>query len=164
VGLGRTPFVGAMGLGADDRTAVAAALTRTGMTAFAGRLVNSLSGGERARALIARALAGAPDWLLADEPLTGLDLGHQYDALELFRRLANEGCGVILTLHDLASAVRCADRIIVLAAGRVLADAPAADALSPAVLAQAYGVDARVTAGQAGPLIEVLGRSPAASV
>ncbi len=158
VGLGRTPFTGARGLSADDRAAVDAALDRTGMTAFADRLVTTLSGGERARVLIARALAGEPVWLLADEPLTGLDIGHQFDTLALFRRLADEGCGVVLTLHDLAAAVRSADRIVVLADGKVLADAAATDALSPDVLAQAYGVETRVVAGETGPLIEVLGR------
>ena len=99
------------------------------------------------------------EWLLADEPLTGLDPGHQLDAGELFRSLAHDqGKGVIVTLHDLSLAARIADRIIVMAAGQVLADGPPAQALSPQVMARAYGVRARVVEGQGGPLIEIVGR------
>lgn len=160
VGLGRTPYVGAWGLTAEDRAAVDRALTVTGVQAFADRVVSSLSGGERARVLIARALAGDPQWLLADEPLAGLDPGHVLDACDLFRRLADEeGRGVILTLHDLDAALRVADRVIVLAEGRVLADAAPTEALSPAVLKAAYGVEARTLEGLRGPVLEMVGRA-----
>ncbi|WP_433950614.1 ABC transporter ATP-binding protein [Brevundimonas bullata] len=160
VGLGRTPYVGAWGLTAEDRAAVDRALTVTGVQAFADRVVSSLSGGERARVLIARALAGDPQWLLADEPLAGLDPGHVLDACDLFRRLADEeGRGVILTLHDLDAALRVADRVIVLAEGRLLADAAPAEALSPAVLKAAYGVEARTLDGLRGPVLEMVGRA-----
>ncbi|MNU88146.1 Hemin import ATP-binding protein HmuV [compost metagenome] len=160
VGLGRTPYVGAWGLTAEDRAAVDRALTVTGVQAFSDRVVSTLSGGERARVLIARALAGDPQWLLADEPLAGLDPGHVLDACDLFRRLADEeGRGVILTLHDLDAALRVADRVIVLAEGRVLADAAPAEALSPAVLKAAYGVEARTLDGQRGPVLEMVGRA-----
>lgn len=160
VGLGRTPYVGAWGLTAQDWAAVDRALTVTGVQAFADRVVSSLSGGERARVLIARALAGDPQWLLADEPLAGLDPGHVLDACDLFRRLADEeGRGVILTLHDLDAALRVADRVIVLAEGRVLADAAPTEALSPAVLKAAYGVEARTLDGLRGPVLEMVGRA-----
>ncbi|NWE53371.1 ABC transporter ATP-binding protein [Brevundimonas sp. P7753] len=160
VGLGRTPYVGAWGLTAQDWAAVDRALTVTGVQAFADRVVSSLSGGERARVLIARALAGDPQWLLADEPLAGLDPGHVLDACDLFRRLADEeGRGVILTLHDLDAALRVADRVIVLAEGRVLADAAPVEALSPAVLKAAYGVEARTLDGLRGPVLEMVGRA-----
>lgn len=159
VGLGRTPFLGARGPGLQDNAAVERAMVATDTHVLADRDVTTLSGGERARVLIARVLAGEPDWLLADEPLTGLDPGHQLDAALLLRRLAkDEGRGVIVTLHDLHMALRIADRIVVLAEGRVLADAPAAQALTVDVLARAYQVDARFTAGQTGPLIEILGK------
>ena len=160
VGLGRTPYVGAWGLSAEDRLAVDRAMAVTGVQAFADRVVSTLSGGERARVLIARALAGDPQWLLADEPLAGLDPGHVLDACDLFRRLADEeGRGVILTLHDLDAALRVADRVIVLADGRVLADAPPRDALSPEVLKAAYGVEAHTLAGVRGPVLEMVGRA-----
>lgn len=160
VGLGRTPHVGAWGLRADDRAAVARAMAVTGVEAFADRVVSTLSGGERARVMIARALAGEPQWLLADEPLAGLDPGHVLDACDLFRRLADEeGRGVVLTLHDLDAALRVADRVIVLAEGRVLADAAPAEALSPAVLKAAYGVEARTLDGVRGPVLEMVSRA-----
>lgn len=159
VGLGRTPFIGARGLTAEDRVQVERALAVTEMTGMARRIVNTLSGGERARALIARVLAGEPDWLLADEPMTGLDPGHQLDAAALFRRMADaEGRGVVVTLHDLALAARLADQVLVLADGRVLAHGVPSQALSAEVLGAAYDIDARVTAGEAGPIIEIVGR------
>ncbi|MNU27089.1 Hemin import ATP-binding protein HmuV [compost metagenome] len=160
IGLGRTPYVGAWGLRADDHAAVDRAMAVTGVGGFADRVVSTLSGGERARVLIARALAGDPQWLLADEPLAGLDPGHVLDACDLFRRLADEeGRGVVLTLHDLDAALRVADRVIVLAEGRVLADAAPAEALSPAVLKAAYGVEARTLEGARGPVLEMVGRA-----
>lgn len=158
VGLGRTPYTGARGLSAADHDAVARALDAADMTAFARRDVTTLSGGERARALIARALAGEPEWLLADEPFAGLDPGHQLDAADLFRGFVHQGRGVVLTLHDLSLAARLADRLIVLAEGRILADGSPLDALTPPVLAQAYGIEARLSEGTAGPLIELVGR------
>lgn len=159
VELGRTPFVGARGQTADDRTAVDQAMVAAGVEAFAHRLVASLSGGERARVLIARALAGEPEWLLADEAMTGLDPAHQLDAATLFRRMAEEGAGVVLTLHDLSLAVRMADRIVVLAEGGVTADAAAEAVLTPELLKRVYGVEAVVTEGPGGPLVDVIGRA-----
>jgi iron complex transport system ATP-binding protein len=159
VGLGRTPHSGARGLTQADHAAVGAALARTRMTAMARRDVTTLSGGERARALLARVLAGEPSWLLADEPLAGLDPGHQLDAVDLLRAFAAEtGQGVVMTLHDLGVALRLADRVVVLQGGRLIADAAPLEALTPAVLAQAYGVEAAIVPGSAGPLIELIGR------
>jgi iron complex transport system ATP-binding protein len=160
VGLGRTPFIGARGLSKEDADAIDRAMAQAAVTEFADRDVTTLSGGERARVLIARALAGEPEWLLADEPLAGLDPGHQLDAGDLFRRMAHQmGRGVIVTLHDLSLAARMADRILVLAEGRVLADGPPGEALSPPVLARAFGVAARLVPGDPAPFIEILGRA-----
>ena len=158
VGLGRTPHRGAFGASAHDRQAIELALQRTEMTGFADRDVTTLSGGERARALIGRALAGEPQWLLADEPLAGLDPGHQLDAAGLFRRIADDGAGVVVTLHDLPFAARVADRVVVIAEGRILADDRPATALRPGVLARAYAVEAGWVAGRSGPLLDVVGR------
>lgn len=158
VELGRIPFIGARGPSAEDRAAVDRAMRAAHVEALEHRIVETLSGGERARVLIARALAGAPDWLLADEPLTGLDPAHQLDAAALFRRLADEGAGVIATLHDLSMALRMADRVVVLAEGGVLADEPPERVLTPEVLRRAYGVEATMTQGRGGPLIDVIGR------
>ncbi|WP_332770136.1 ABC transporter ATP-binding protein [Phenylobacterium sp.] len=159
VGLGRTPFIGASGLSLEDAAAIDRAMAAAGVEALAERDVTTLSGGERGRVLIARALAGDPEWLLADEPLTGLDPGHQLDAGALFRAMAHDqGRGVVLTLHDLSLAARIADRIVVMAEGRILADGPPGEALSPAVLAAAYDIEARYVSGASGPLIEIVGR------
>ena len=159
VELGRTPFIGARGQAGEDHAAVDRAMAAANVIAFEHRIVDTLSGGERARVLIARALAGEPEWLLADEPLTGLDPAHQLDAAALFRRLADDGVGVVVTLHDLSMALRMSDRIIVLAEGGVLADEPPATALSPEVLRRAYGVEATLTQGPGGPLIDVIRRA-----
>ena len=160
VGLGRIPYIGARGLAQEDAAAIDRAMAQAQVTDLADRDVSTLSGGERARVLIARALAGEPEWLLADEPLAGLDPGHQLDAADLFRRLAHDqGRGVIVTLHDLSLAARMADRILVLAGGKVLADGPAEVALAPAVLAQAYGIEARFVTGPTGPNVEIVGRA-----
>lgn len=159
VELGRTPFIGARGLADEDRAAVDRAMTAANVEAFEHRIVHTLSGGERARVLIARALAGEPEWLLADEPLTGLDPAHQLDAGDLLRLLAARGVGVIVTLHDLSLALRVADRIVVLAEGGVMADEPPETALTPEVLRRAYGVEATLTQGPGGPLIDVIRRA-----
>jgi len=105
-------------------------------------------------------LAGEPSWLLADEPLAGLDPGHQLDTVDLMRAFAVEhGHGVVMTLHDLGVALRLADRVLVLRDGALIADAAPLDALTPAVLKQAYGVEAVIVPGAAGPLIELIGRA-----
>jgi iron complex transport system ATP-binding protein len=159
VGLGRTPYSGARGLSDADHAAVQAALVRTRMTGLARRDVTTLSGGERARALLARVLAGEPSWLLADEPLAGLDPGHQLDAVDLMRAFAAEpGQGVVMTLHDLGVALRLADRVLVLRDGALIADAAPLEALTPAVLERAYGVRTAIVSGAWGPLIELIGR------
>jgi iron complex transport system ATP-binding protein len=158
VRLGRTAHRGVFGESDADRAAVEMALESTGLASFSHRDVRTLSGGERARAHIARALAGDPAWLLADEPLTGLDLGHQLDAADLLRRIARRGVGVVVSLHDLTFAVRTADQIVVMMDGRVLHRGPAGQSLDPALLARAYGVEADWVAGASGPLLDVISR------
>lgn len=151
VALGRLPH--RAGAAADAR-AVATALAATGTAALADRRVRELSGGERARVLLARVLAGEARWILADEPLASLDPLHQLDTLALFRAAAARGVGVVLVLHDLTQAARIADDAVLLRDGRVLAAGPAQAVLTPAHLAAAYGVEVTITADAAGrPLI-----------
>jgi iron complex transport system ATP-binding protein len=159
VRLGRIPRRGVLGFGAKDHEAVERTLERTGVGLLSERDITTLSGGERARVLIARALAGEPDWLIADEPLTGLDLGHQLDAGALLRAAAQSGLGVIVAVHDLGFAARFADRVVVMAEGRVLADGSPSEALGPQRLQRAYGVQARWTPGEGGPLLDIIGRT-----
>ncbi|MFN3516481.1 MAG: ABC transporter ATP-binding protein [Novosphingobium sp.] len=140
VALGRLPWQAGA---AADRAAVAAALAALDLDGLKDRPLSCLSGGERARALLARVLAGQPRWLLADEPLANLDLAHQLGLLRQFRRLAGEGSGVVLVLHDLAQAMNHADRVVVLDGGSVAADGAPDQALSETVIERAWKVRAR---------------------
>lgn len=137
VALGRLPWPG------DGARAVEAALSAMDLTDLRARPVSRLSGGERARVLLARVLAGAPAWLLADEPLAMLDLAHSQALLVMLRTEAQAGRGVAVVLHDLAAAMNRADRVVVLDRGRVVADGPPEQALTEAVLAEVWQVKAR---------------------
>lgn len=138
--LGRLPHLTGP---AEDAAAVASALAALGLETLRGRPVGQLSGGERARALLARVLAGTPRWVLADEPLASLDLAHQQALLRHFRALAAEGRGVALVLHDLAQAMNHADRAIVLSAGRVAAEGTPAAVLDEALISRVWGLSGR---------------------
>lgn len=140
VGLGRLPWRLDT---AEDETAVAEAIAAMDLADLRGRAVNHLSGGERARALLARVLAGQPRWLLADEPLANLDLKHQQALLGRFRELADQGLGVVLVLHDLAQAMNHADRVIVMHRGSVAADGAPEQVLTPALIEQVWETQAR---------------------
>ncbi|WP_156921957.1 ATP-binding cassette domain-containing protein [Azorhizobium doebereinerae] len=142
VALGRYPWHGALGrFGAADRAKVDEALALTGTDAMADRLVETLSGGERQRAWIAMLIAQDAECLLLDEPTSALDIAHQMEVLTLVRRLARErGLGVVVVLHDVNMASRFCDEIIALKAGAVIRRGTAADIVTPAALAEIYGV------------------------
>ena len=137
VALGRLPH------GDAGEREVRAALEALDLQPLARRRVSTLSGGERARALLARVLAGRPGWILADEPLSALDLAHQLILLRHLRAAAAGGAGVVLVLHDLALAMNHADRVLVLDRGRLVADGAPAEALTERSIARVWGVDAR---------------------
>ncbi|MBK8211819.1 MAG: ATP-binding cassette domain-containing protein [Rhodospirillales bacterium] len=99
------------------------ALLQAGVLHLGERNVLTLSGGERARVMLARARAAAPRFLLADEPVVGLDPAHQLRVMALLRLRAEAGMGVIVTLHDLGLAGRFCDRIVMLAASGVFGPA-----------------------------------------
>jgi iron complex transport system ATP-binding protein len=122
---------------------VAKALAAVDLTAFAERPVSTLSGGEKARALLARVLAGEPQWILADEPLAALDLGHQLALLKRLRAAAESGAGVVLVVHDLALAMNHAQRVLVLDKGSLVADAHPEQALCEALIARVWRVHGR---------------------
>lgn len=140
VGLGRLPWDAGHEA---DRAAVDAALAALDLIDLRRRSISHLSGGELARVLLARVLAGEPRWILADEPLANLDLAHQLALLRQFRRLARKGVGVCLVLHDLAQAMNHADRVVVLDGGKVVADGAPHDALSEAKIEQVWKVPVR---------------------
>lgn len=134
----RRPFAD---LGPSDHAAITRAMAAADVSAFAGRTLDSLSGGERMRVLLARALAVEAQMLLADEPLAGLDPLHQLEAMALLRRTARAGAGVVVVLHDLSLAGRFCDRLVLLDQGRVLADGTPGAVLEDANLARAFGVE-----------------------
>lgn len=139
--LGRLPWRTSA---ATDATAVNAALAALQLETLRDRPLSQLSGGERARAVLARVLAGEPRWLLADEPLANLDLAHQLALLERLRELARQrGLGIVLVLHDLAQAMNYADRVVVLDLGAVVADGPPETVLTEQLISVVWGVPAR---------------------
>ena len=107
--------------------------------------VTTLSGGELARAMLARALVGNPDILIADEPMAGLDPRHALDTAIRLRTLADAGKLVIAAIHDLTFAARFSTRLLALREGRVVADGPTAVTLTSDLLRQVFDVDAMVT-------------------
>ncbi len=111
-------------LRADDRAAIAQAMTTAGCTALADRSVTSLSGGEQALACFARVLAADTPVLLADEPAAALDPANQYRALETLADLARSGRTVVAVLHDLSLVAQFADAILWLGGGRLVAHGP----------------------------------------
>jgi iron complex transport system ATP-binding protein len=144
VALGRLPHRGRWGESAADIAAVTRAMAATDVSQFATRRAKRLSGGERGRALLARVLAGEPEWLLADEPLASLDPAHQLDVLDRLREVAAKGAGVILVLHDLSQAARIADDVVLLREGRVIAQGPRDAVLGAEHLRAAFGIDVHV--------------------
>lgn len=150
VELGRFPHRGRWEDTEADRSAVMRAMEATDTTRLAERSVERLSGGERSRALLARVLAGEPNWLLADEPLASLDPAHQLDVLNRLRGVAAQGRGVILVLHDLHLAARIADDAVLLRDGRLVAAGPASDVLTAPLIAETYGVDVEIGLTPAG--------------
>ena len=142
VALGRAPHRGwLLPLGTDDRAAVERALAQVGLAHLRQRPVAELSGGEQRRAILARALAQEPRVLLLDEPTAALDLKYQTAMLELAWQLAHDdGITVIVTLHDLNQAALIADRVALLAAGRLLATGNPSEVFTAERISQAYGV------------------------
>ena len=138
--LGRHPYGDARR--GEGREAVEAALAATQTQSLSARPVSQLSGGEKARVLLARVLAGTPQWILADEPLAALDLAHQLSLIAHFKRCAARGQGVVIVLHDLNLAMNHADRVLVLSEGSLIADGPPNTGLAEEVIARGWGVDA----------------------
>jgi iron complex transport system ATP-binding protein len=140
-------------------TAARGALEEVEAGHLADRGVAEMSGGERARVLLARALATGAKALLADEPVADPDA--QLLVLERLRARARAGQAVLVSLHDLTLAARYADRVVVLHAGTVVADAAPLTALTPDVMARVFGLDARWIEGPDGPLLSSVRYSPA---
>lgn len=142
VRLGRAPHRG-LGTAAQDQAVVLDAIQSLQLASLAMRQYGELSGGERHRVLIARALAQQGRVMLLDEPTSDLDLRYQLEIMTLLRRLACEHqVGILIAIHDLALASRFADRIVMLSQGRVFAQGPWREVVTPANLEAVYGVSA----------------------
>ena len=141
VRLGRAPYRGGLGrLNAQDQAAIASALARTQSDKFKTRRFDSLSGGEQARILLARALAVDAPILLADEPIAALDPFYQLSMMEIFKAEAASGKIVIAALHDLSLAAQFADRIWMMHQGRIIADGSPAEVLEAENLKTVFGI------------------------
>jgi iron complex transport system ATP-binding protein len=151
---------------AGDVEAARAAMLRTGVAHLAGTPVARLGGGERQRAALARALAQEPDVLVLDEPTAHLDLRYQVECVALLRRLrAESGTTVVLVSHDLNLAAELCDRLLLLAAGRVVRLGPPAEVLEAELLSRVYGCEITVAPGPrpGRPLVQVAWPAPCAS-
>jgi len=137
VQMGRAPWARTPASELDD-IAVRAALAEADIVALADRHVPSLSGGERARVALARVLAQSTQLLLLDEPTAALDVHHQELVLSVVRRRVADGDGAVVVLHDLGLAAAHADRIAVLANGRIIADGPPEAVLTADLLTAVY--------------------------
>jgi iron complex transport system ATP-binding protein len=137
------------------RARAEASLARVGLAGLEDRGVLDMSGGERARVLLARLLVTEAPLLVADEPAAGLDPDAQLLAMDLFREEAARGGAVVLTLHDLSLAARACDRLVVIAGGRMVADGAPMEALSPSIIESAFNLDGRLDATDDGPVLHV---------
>ena len=137
--LGRYPHLGPFSAeGAADRAAISAALRRCDVTSLAERRVDTLSGGEWQRVRVARALAQEPSILVLDEPTASLDVRHEMELFELVRALVDDGLAGLVITHQLNLAARFADRIVLLAGGRVVGDGPPDAVFRPELLARVF--------------------------
>lgn len=143
VTLGRLPHLSVFqGPGPADRTAVRAAMADTDIAELATRRMGTLSGGEFARVMLARALASDPALLLADEPVADLDPYHSLEVMDHLRRLAAAGRAVVVVLHDLSLAARYCTHIALMDRGRIVAAGSPEDTLSAENLAGVYRITA----------------------
>jgi len=157
--IGRTPHQGPFARdSAQDRAIAADAMERTGCADLAGRSFQSLSGGEKQRALIARALAQGADHLLLDEPTNHLDIRYQAEVMEL---VAGLGVTVLAALHDLNMAALFCDRVHLLHGGTLLAAGPPPRVITPELVRAAYGTDALIVAHPETGAPQLLPRPPA---
>lgn len=142
--MGRFPYVGRFQReGAGDRDIAAKAMEMTGITHLAQRPITNLSGGEKQRVIIARAICQQPKLLLLDEPTASLDIGYQYELLELAVKLNREkGITIIAAIHDLNLAAQFFDRFILLSGGKVLAAGRAEEVITAENIKTSYGVPA----------------------
>lgn len=139
----------------EARRLAVAAIDQVGMGALAERGVLDMSGGERARVLLARLIATGAPLLIADEPAAGLDPEAQFRVMDLLAERAAKGAAVVVTLHDLTLAARACDRLAILARGRLIAFGAPASALTPDILAAAFDLYGEIVSSPVGAVLAV---------
>lgn len=144
--LGRWAHLGPIApVRAEDELVIAQAMARCDITGLEHRGIDTLSGGEWQRVRVARALAASPRLLLLDEPTAALDVGHEMALFELLRGLVAEGLGVLVITHQLNLAARYADRLVLLAHGRVVAEGSASEVIRESLISSVFGWPVAVT-------------------
>ena len=159
VALGRFAFGAVPGrLSAADEVATARAIAACDLEGFEERAADTLSGGELSRVHLARALAAETPLLVADEPVAALDPLYQHEVLRIFSKAARAGQSLLTVVHDLSLAARYADRLIWMKGGRIVAEGPPRETVTPERLKKVFGIEARVdvTRGNA-ILLDILG-------
>ena len=144
VAMGRMPFLDSFrGESSEDHRIVEEAMEKTNITEFADRLINTMSGGERQRAIIARALAQRPEILLLDEPTLHLDINHQFEVLDLVRKLSDEeGLTVVIVSHDLPMVVKYCDRMVLIHDHKIFAMGTPQEVLTKENMRAVFNIDA----------------------
>jgi iron complex transport system ATP-binding protein len=142
--MGRMPFQSVMGgESAEDARLIDDAIEKTGLTAYKGRHINTMSGGERQRVIIARAIAQTPKVLLMDEPTLHLDICMQIDVLKLVHSLSKQtGMTVVIVSHDLPLVSRYCDRIVMIHDHKIFAIGTPEEVLTPENMRTVFNVDA----------------------
>ncbi len=158
--MGRLPHLGAFGsLGAHDRNALSNAIRDANVEPLIERRFQDLSEGEKQRVLLACCLAQEPRVLLLDEPTASLDVRHAWALMHVVRTRARAGIAVVAAIHDLALAARTCDRVFVLSQGHFRSEGSPERALCPDVIAEVFGMRARVTRESEGVVLTIVDAS-----
>jgi iron complex transport system ATP-binding protein len=146
VAMGRMPFQSMMGgESSEDSRIIEEAIERTGLSKYRDRRINTMSGGERQRVIIARAIAQTPKILLMDEPTLHLDISMQIDALKMVHKLSKEtGLTVVIVSHDLPLVSRYCDRIVMIHDHKIFAVGTPEEVLTPENMRTVFNVDAEM--------------------